>query len=353
MKRIFGLDLVRSIAVIMVLSVHFFLNNGFYDLKINGFFAYLSIFLRWLFYIGVPLFIIITGYLKNNKKLNKEYYKGIRKVVISYFFISLICIIFKKYFLHDSTRLLRLFLGIFNFTTLEYSWYIEMYIGLFLLIPFLNILYKGLKTKKNKQMLIITLIVLVSINPLINYIKIGDTRLEIIPDWWSKIYPLLYYFIGCYINEFKISSSKIKGFIIILFFLLTSSLFSYIYAYNSIFDTSFIGGYGSLQTVIISTLVFMMFYDTKCDKKIINKIFNKISNLSLDIYLFSYMVDIVVYNCLKSMINSTSQWLLFLIPIVLLTFTISFVLAYLKDLLFKLCDKIKNIVYSNVQYKKN
>ena len=140
MKRIFGLDLVRSIAVIMVLSVHFFLNNGFYDLKINGFFAYLSIFLRWLFYIGVPLFIIITGYLKNNKKLNKEYYKGIRKVVISYFFISLICIIFKKYFLHDSTRLLRLFLGIFNFTTLEYSWYIEMYIGLFLLIPFFMIL---------------------------------------------------------------------------------------------------------------------------------------------------------------------------------------------------------------------
>ena len=35
-ERNYNLDLIRSVAVIFVLSVHFFLNSGFYDIICDG-----------------------------------------------------------------------------------------------------------------------------------------------------------------------------------------------------------------------------------------------------------------------------------------------------------------------------
>lgn len=69
MKRIFGLDLIRFLAIFSVISVHFFLNNGFYSFPVKGGRMFISINLRWLFFSGVPLFLLLTGYL-NNKKRN-------------------------------------------------------------------------------------------------------------------------------------------------------------------------------------------------------------------------------------------------------------------------------------------
>ena len=31
MKRLYGIDLIKSLAIFFVISVHFFLNSGYYD----------------------------------------------------------------------------------------------------------------------------------------------------------------------------------------------------------------------------------------------------------------------------------------------------------------------------------
>lgn len=69
MKRVFGLDLIRFFAIFSVISVHFFLNNGFYTFPVKGGRMFISINLRWLFFSGVPLFLLLTGYLNNKKKI--------------------------------------------------------------------------------------------------------------------------------------------------------------------------------------------------------------------------------------------------------------------------------------------
>ena len=342
MKRIFGIDLLKALAVIMVISVHFFLNNGFYDVNVKGTGMFISVILRWIFYIGVPLFIIITGYLNTNKKFSKEYYKKLNKILISYVFISCICILFRICYFHEHMRKLKWIISVFDFTADGYSWYVEMYIGLFLLIPFLNILYKELETKKNKQMLIAILGLLVSVQPLINYLHINDIKLELIPDWWTGIYPLIYYFIGCYIKEYQIKINKIKGLIIFIGIILVESIVSYLYNYNSIFSWDFIGGYGSLQVIIISIIVFLLLYNIECNNKIIKKIFSKISNLSLDIYLFSYIVDSIVYNKLGKKLNSPVEYLKYFIIIVPVVFITSFILSYIKDILFNIIGILNN-----------
>lgn len=340
MKRLTSLDLIRFFAILFVPSVHFFLNNGFYETKVTGIGMFISILFRWMFYICVPLFMLLTGYLKRKSKLNKEYYKRIKSILYSYFLISIICILFRKFYLHENIRILRMIVSIFNFTACGYSWYIEMYIGLFLMIPFLNILYNSLNTKKKKQILIITLISMCSIYPFINYLKIDGVRLEMIPDWWNQLYPFIYYFIGAYINEYQIDIDKKKGIITFISILLLEAIISYIYNYNSTFSSSFIGGYNSLQTIIISTIFFLLLYKFNLKNKLIIKIVTSISKLSLDIYLFSYIIDLVVYKTLDNYLKTPIEYLKYMIPIILIVFVISSILAYIKNKIFEITKKI-------------
>ena len=342
MKRLSGLDLIRFFAILFVPSVHFFLNNGFYETNIKGIEMFISIFFRWLFYIGVPLFMLLTGYLKRKDKLNKKYYKRILSILTSYIFISIICILFRKIYLSENIRILRMIISIFDFSACGYAWYVEMYIGLFLLIPFLNILYDSLNTKRKKQILILSLISMCSIYPIINYINIDGVKLEIIPDWWSKIYPFIYYFIGAYINEYKIEINKKKGIIIFILILIIETILSYIYNYNNKFSTDFLGGYNSLQTIVISTIFFLLLYKVNIKNKITLKIITNISKLSLDIYLFSYIIDLIIYKNLNLYLTTPEQYLKYMVPIILTIFILSYLLAYIKYLIFKTAKKIIN-----------
>ena len=54
-----------------------------------------------LFMTGVPLFLLLTGYLNINKTVSKRYYKGCIRVLASYFLFSLLTILFRKYYLQE------------------------------------------------------------------------------------------------------------------------------------------------------------------------------------------------------------------------------------------------------------
>ena len=137
-KRIFGLDLVRVIAILLVVMVHVFLHNGFYIYDLHGLDSFILLVIRNICMACVPLFILLTGYLKYNKKLNKDHYKSLTKILIVYFIIAIITVLFYIFYNHNNFNVYRHIFGIFNFSINKYAWYIEMYILLFLLIPFLN-----------------------------------------------------------------------------------------------------------------------------------------------------------------------------------------------------------------------
>ena len=108
--------------------------------------------------ICVPLFIILTGYLMSSKKWSGKYYLGIVKTLGIYVLASILCIIYKVHVLNTEITVKNAIFSILDFTGANYSWYIEMYIGLFLLIPFLNAMLRGLETRKAKLALVLTLI---------------------------------------------------------------------------------------------------------------------------------------------------------------------------------------------------
>lgn len=336
MKRLFGLDLIRTIAVILVISVHFFVNNGFYETKVAGVEMFISIFIRWIVYNGVPLFLLLTGYLKNDDNLNKKYYKKLRVILMSYVFISIITVLVSRFYLDSHTRVLNNIVNIFNFTAIKHAWYVEMYIGLFLLIPFLNILYKALKTKENKKKLITTLFIMISVGPIINFVHIDGVRMELIPDWWENLYPIAYFMIGSYIGEYKPKINKKKYTIILTGLIILESVLAFIYNYNQLYSWNFLGGYASIQTIIISSIIFLLLYDINCNNKIIVNSCKNISILSFDIYLYSFIVESIIYKILLE--NIKNLHLGWMIICVLMIFIISLILSYFTHLLIHFID---------------
>lgn len=133
-------------------------------------------FMRTAFMICVPLFLLITGYLMNSKELNVKYYHGIIHTLQIYIVSTILCILFERYYLHNNLSIKYAVFSIFG-GDIAYSWYVEMYIGLFLLIPFLNILYHGLETQKRKQFLIVTLLFLYSLSFRVIYLCDFNSRL--------------------------------------------------------------------------------------------------------------------------------------------------------------------------------
>lgn len=145
----------------------------------------------------------------SEKKLSLRYYKGIPHTLFIYLAASFCCMAvvhFKEtpYTWHTAIQ------DLIDFTGAPYAWYVEMYIGLFLLIPFLNLIYRNLEGKRQKQILILTLFVLTSLTSLIN------TSSYFVPAYWLHTYPLLYYFIGCYLKEYPVQWKRKH--VLLLFF---------------------------------------------------------------------------------------------------------------------------------------
>lgn len=105
-----------------------------------------------MFQTGVPLFIMLTGYLNTNKVSEKKILSGnVEGADCLRFLFNIDPCFFRKYYLHEDLSLFKSGLKILDFSAIPYAWYIEMWIGLFLFTPFLNLLYEAIPTQKTEN----------------------------------------------------------------------------------------------------------------------------------------------------------------------------------------------------------
>lgn len=362
-KRNTAADIIRIVAVFTVISVHFFLNTGFYSEVISGNKMYIMCIMRTFFGVCVPLFIILTGYLMSQKTLSKKYYWGIRKTLLIYLLASFACIIYKAVHLKTQYTLKTIILNILSFEGANYSWYIEMYIGLFLLIPFLNLIYNNLKSKKHKQVLVLTFICLTVLPSLFNIYNFETVQWwanpasstehsPLIPDWWMSIYPITYYFVGCYIREYGI---KIKTKTLLLLLLLCTvgfGSFNFYRSHGAKFITGLYGYWYGFQPFTLSVLLFVILSRIKTDKIPVKGKFIlwKISDLTLSMYLVSYIFDSYFYQKLNTAVPVMQNRLIYffiMVPVVFIcSMLLSIVLEIIQKLIFKAIPKICEILKS-------
>ena len=158
--RFAGIDIVKITALFLVVTVHAFLNTGFYGTPISFTFGAVQIYFRWVSFCCVPLFMTVTGYLMSRKTLSRKYYAGVVRVLVIYVIVSLICVLFNIKYNGYTYTVWYAIRGLFMFTDAQYSWYVEYYLCMFLLIPFLNQAYHGMKTRRNKRYMLMTVCLL-------------------------------------------------------------------------------------------------------------------------------------------------------------------------------------------------
>ena len=84
------LDIIRSIAVYMVLCVHSTIFGGFMMEPISGLGGFAMTGFWVLSSCCVPLFLMLSGFLMNRKKVSVDYYLKYLYIFIPYFVISCI-----------------------------------------------------------------------------------------------------------------------------------------------------------------------------------------------------------------------------------------------------------------------
>ena len=331
--RIIGLDFVRTAAILFVIGGHFFsLHTAFRSTVFEGLSMFIQATAIPLLTTGVPLFIILTGYLNTNKTISKTYYKGCIRVLFAYLLFSILTILFRKYCLDESFSWLQWGLKILDFSAIPYGWYIEMWIGLFLLTPFLNSLYKAIPTKKQKVLLISTWFTLTAVPDLFN--RYG---FHLFPGFWADCYPLTFFFIGSYLHEYKPRINKWILLAGIVALCLINPLFNWLF----VDEHTLIQISGSVQGVFgtcIAIAFFLLCYQLDFCSTAFRKVLIKISMLSLDMYLCCYMFDALVYPYFKeNYFVSQSQFGIYFFIIVPIIFIGSLVTAWIKD---SICKRI-------------
>jgi len=333
-----GIDFIKAVAVFFVVCVHFFLHSGFYQQQHSAFTMIFWGGIRNIFFLCVPLFLITTGYLQRKKTVTKKFYMGIIPILSSYFFIALISILFKVFYLGQTGDFLYFLYSITNFSANNYAWYVCMFTGLYLLIPFLNGAYNSLTKKNHKYVLIAVLFLISSVVSFNFYHTCFNQGSYMFNEYWTSLYPFLYYFIGAFIGEYKNEiTNKIKKRYFLIMFLISvfvQTFYIFIRQKNGYFPATFFGEYNSVFVVVSATLLFLTLFNIDIKNSFFKKLLRSISKNTLEIYLFSFIFDTVIYGYFSKYFASFSAFNNYAFVFVVLSFVLSYICALIKEGLF-------------------
>ena len=318
-----GLDLVRVFASFFVVAVHFYLNCNYYQTPLTGGKMMIMTWGRWFFMICVPLFMMLTGYLKCHKTFSRAHYFSLLPVLLTYVVISIAKIIVSN--IYYGAGYYTFTSGLEAIVTYRLAWYVGMYVALMLLIPFLNKLWEALD-KTQQKALIFVLAIIGSLYPLVLYV---------VPSYWQMLYPFVYYYLGAYIRTYRPGAKKGWAVLAVLLATTVSAGASFLAAKGGAFNWEVLSqvdsGYSVLSVVIASCAFFLLFYDVKIKAGVLSAALAKISSVSLEVYLFTGIYDVIIFSYLKQT-RQTAQdffWLFFL------TVPVNFVLSVLSGLVLR------------------
>lgn len=348
-SRIAGIDIVKSLAVFFVVAVHFFLNTKYYSSPLDNFTMLFQAGVRRIVLTSVPLFVLSTGYLEYKKDTSNGFYRKIFRVIVPYALITVVYILFGA--IGGNFDFKSALKSIFDFSGIGYAWYVNMYIGLFLMIPIFNAAIKSLD-KKGHFKAIVALAVIICLPQTINPIIDEVTALQFFytPNWWKSIYPILYYFIGAYLAKYKVQIKKSVCLVGALLIPVADVTLQYFMNKIKLNNWRFVD-YGYLPCVFEALFIFMLFCNVDLKDGFIKKTVRKISSLTLYIYLFSKFSDKLVYAIVYTYIidknAENAQERLFAygyLPTVLSSFIIALLCALMFNFFYKKLKRLTKFI---------
>lgn len=352
-SRYYSLDIVRIFAFCCIVAEHFFLCTSYYDIVVQGTIMYIATLIRTFCMICVPIFLMLSGYLMRNRKPNKQHYLKLSKIIVEYILASLCCAAYDTWIHGMPDNILlhikEIIFQIFSYEVAPYSWYVEMYIGLFLLIPYLNMLYDAMNGQKEKQKLILTLLLLTSIPGMTNIFGANfgtySMDLRILPQGWLDFYPVTFYLMGIYLREYPLKLRRSTNLILILLTFVVSGTVCYLKSYGGLFILGVWqpqqSGFAVIQAVLVFTLLSQFPFKPT---GILEKLVPQLSNLCFSAYLVSSIFDLAVYTRLASVITQPVyrlEYFLVTVPLnIVLSLALSAVIQIVYRMLHQLAEQI-------------
>lgn len=311
-ERESGIDLLRCTGLLFVVSVHFFLYNGFYFEPQTGFRMWLADSFRWLFFGCNGLYMMLTGYLKSVQPLNRRYYRSLLPVIVGYAAAAAISIPIRHFAMGDRQTFGEWLNRFMNFSGCYYGWYVEMYIGLLLFSPVINLALEQCKDTKSLLWLMGTMVLITALPSM--------TDLALAPDYWVSLYPLTYYVIGGVIRRLQPRIHPGLGIGAALLTAMGLGLAT-VLSTDGQYSDAYSQGYGGFWITLIVTGIFLALYPLRPGKGLA-RVLQWAAGGCFEGYLLSHLLDGWVYAAIpawRTPKNYPAAYLSLTIPIYLIS----------------------------------
>lgn len=274
-KREYTFDVLRVIAMIMVIIVHVSnLYSRYYGLISNSSYL-LSLTFNTISRISVPLFFMISGALLLDRSFNKDkYIKRILRFLIVIVVWDIIYLVWEYLFFGTTyNKLYTLSFEPFR----SHLWFLYTIIVLYIIQPLLKFLLDKLNSKQKMILFII-------------WFLMGTFSMffPVITEYYTTVCYIGYFILGKYLYDFITNNDLSKYNVILIIMTLLCFIASIFLNYSAsvrlnMFYNSFFA-YRTPYIILASILFFILVYNLVHNKEH-NKIIKLLSDLSFGVYL--------------------------------------------------------------------
>lgn len=350
-----ALDITRCFALLCVVTYHFFAYTTFYHSSVEGIRMIVLGILYYVSSLGVPLFLLLSGYLMGSKRPSKRYYCKIAHTLGIYVLASGCCYLY-RYFAKAEPAVAGNFgdflAGTLDYSVIPHAWYIAMYIGLFFIIPYLNILYDALDGKQQRRGLVLTLVCVTMLPEVTNILRVEagqwlGFRLHtgayqvLLPSFWCSSYPMAYYLIGRHLREYPLSWKPLTRFLAAAGGVLAVGGGNVLLCYGTSLVLGPWASYASALTMIHAVLIFQFLSRLECSRMSskLTDFLSLLSRLCLGAYLVSWIFEDIFHKRASLLEPDGYRRMLFLPILVPAVYLCSLVLSGVLEGLYRILAK--------------
>ena len=174
---------------------------------------------------------------------------------------------------------------------------------------------------------------------------------KILPEFWNGLYPVTYYFLGCYAREFQLKI-KTKWLALILgIHLVLAGGFNFVRSFGQIFIWGPWQQWGSPINTITTILTFALVARIRTSGWNIHvkQIIKFLSERCFGIYLLSYIADDIIYTGKIQILPGFRGKMLYFVPSVVVNFLYSLILSTVIYLFVQCTLKMYILIKSKIK----
>ncbi len=276
-KREIKFEILRIISMVMIILTHYAGHGGLSNIEIMNTNKLIGIFLTLAGNLGVVLFVFISGYFLINSKFKIKKLLKLELQILFYSILFFIIYIICNRGLINNIDILKAAINSIFPVLRELYWFPTIYVGLYLLSPFINKLINNMERKNYKALLLILFL-----------------GISIIPTsmFSGRIVLFIYiYLIAAYVRKYDIELFKNRNYINILIALLTYLVVFVIkviclYIGNETISqiiSDYVTAHQSIFILLIAISIFMAFKNSNIKSQ--SKLLFTLGKTSFAVYL--------------------------------------------------------------------